>query len=64
MEACNVLVRVAVTVVVVASTDVVVVVVNGDLRVQHKDHIFSCVRPFYEQAVSNLDRYMHRSLWV
>ncbi len=29
-----------------------------------EDHIFSCVRPFYEQAVSDLDRSMHRSLWV
>jgi hypothetical protein len=26
--------------------------------------IFSRVRPFYEWAVSNLDRSMHRSLWV
>ncbi len=26
--------------------------------------IFSHVRPFYERAVSNLDRFMHRSLWV
>ncbi len=25
-------------------------------------HIFSHVRPFYERAVSNLDRPMHRSL--
>jgi hypothetical protein len=63
MEAVNVLVRVAVTVAVVTSTDVVVVVVvNDDLRVQHKDRIFSSVRPFYEQAVSDLYRSMHRSL--
>ncbi len=27
-------------------------------------HIFSCVRPSYEQAVSDLDRSMHISLWV
>jgi amino acid transporter len=27
-------------------------------------HIFSCVRPFYERAVSDLDRSMNRSLWV
>ncbi len=27
-------------------------------------HIFSCVRPFYERAVSDLDRSIHRSLWV
>ncbi len=27
-------------------------------------HIFSHVRPFYEWAVSNLDRSMRRSLWV
>ncbi len=26
--------------------------------------IFSCVWPFYERAVSNQDRSMHRSLWV
>jgi hypothetical protein len=26
--------------------------------------IFSCVRPFYEWAVSGLDRSMHRSLYV
>jgi hypothetical protein len=26
--------------------------------------IFSHVRPFYEQAVSDLDRYRHGSLWV
>ncbi len=25
---------------------------------------FCCVRPFYEQAVSDLDRSMHRSLWI
>jgi hypothetical protein len=35
----------------------------------HQDYvargcIFSRVRPFYECAVSDLDRYMHRSLWV
>jgi len=29
-----------------------------------RGHIFSHVRPFYERAVSNLDRPMHRSLWV
>ncbi len=29
-----------------------------------RGRIFSHVRPFYEQAVSNLDRSMHRSLWV
>ncbi len=29
-----------------------------------RGHIFSRVRPFYEQAVSDLDRSMHRSLWV
>jgi hypothetical protein len=26
--------------------------------------IFNSVRPFYERAVSNLDRSMHRSLWA
>ena len=26
--------------------------------------IFSCVWPFYERAVSDLDRSIHRSLWV
>ncbi len=29
-----------------------------------RGRIFSHVWPFYEQAVSNLDRPMHRSLWV
>ncbi len=29
-----------------------------------RGRIFSCVRPFYEQAVSNIDRSFHRSLWV
>ncbi len=29
-----------------------------------KAHIFSHVRPFYEWAMSDLDRSMHRSLWV
>jgi len=27
-------------------------------------HIFSCVRPFYKRAMSDLDRSMNRSLWV
>ncbi len=30
----------------------------------NRGHIFSCVRPFYERSVSDLDRSMHRSLWV
>jgi hypothetical protein len=29
-----------------------------------RDHIFSRARPFYERAVSDLDRSMHRYLWV
>ncbi len=29
-----------------------------------KGRILSSVRPFYEQVVSDLDRSMHRSLWV
>ncbi len=29
-----------------------------------RGHIYSRVRPFYEPAVSDLDRSMHRSLWV
>ncbi len=29
-----------------------------------KGRIFSCVPPFYEQVVSDLDRSMHRSLWA
>ncbi len=29
-----------------------------------RGHIFSHVRPFNERAVSNIDRPMHRSLWV
>ncbi len=32
--------------------------------VQFRGHIFSCVQPIYERAVSNLDRCMRRSLWV
>jgi hypothetical protein len=28
-----------------------------------RGHIFSCVRPFCELAVSDLDRSMHTSLW-
>ena len=32
--------------------------------VKSRGQIFSHVRPFYERAVSNLDRSMHRSLWV
>ncbi len=39
-----------------ASTDITIQVTRG--------HIFSCVQPFYEQAVSDLDRSTHRSLWV
>jgi hypothetical protein len=26
--------------------------------------VFSHVQPFYEQAVSDIDRYLHISLWV
>ncbi len=29
-----------------------------------RGHIFSHVQPFYERDVSNLDRPLHRSLWV
>jgi len=29
-----------------------------------RGRILSRVRPFYERAVSDLDRSMHRSLWV
>jgi hypothetical protein len=29
-----------------------------------QSRIFSCVRPFSERAVSNLDRAMNISLWV
>ncbi len=29
-----------------------------------RGRIFSCVRPFYERPVSDLDRSLHRSLWV
>jgi hypothetical protein len=29
-----------------------------------QSRIFSCVRPYYERVVSNLDRSMHISLWV
>jgi len=34
------------------------------LAFRFRGRIFSRVQPFYEQAVSNLDRPMHRSLWV
>jgi hypothetical protein len=30
----------------------------------NRGHIFSCVWPFYEWAVSDMDRSMHRSLLV
>ncbi len=36
------------------------VIITKDTR----GHIFSHVRPFYERAVSNHDRSMHRFLWV
>ncbi len=29
-----------------------------------RGRIFSCVQPFYERAVSDLDRSVHRSYWV
>jgi len=31
---------------------------------ESRGRIFSSVRPFYERAVSDQDRSMHRSLWV
>ncbi len=39
------------------------VAVAGEFSVT-RGHIFSRVRPFYEQAVSNLDRSMYISPWV
>ncbi len=36
----------------------------GVTDTKNRDCIFSHVRPFYEQAVSNLDRSLHRSLLV
>ncbi len=30
----------------------------------NRGHIFSCVQPFYERAVSDQDRSLQRSLWV
>ena len=33
------------------------------VKIVSRGHIFSRVQPFYEQAVSNLDRPKHRSLW-
>ncbi len=33
-------------------------------RTHSRGRIFSRVRPFYERAVSDLDRSMHRSLWA
>jgi hypothetical protein len=38
--------------------------VVGDPNQYNRGRIFSRVQPFYERAVSNLDRSMHRSLWV
>jgi hypothetical protein len=33
-------------------------------KTESRDHIFSCVGPFYDQVVSDLDRSMHRSQWA
>jgi hypothetical protein len=41
--------------------------ISDTISIDHnltRGRIFSCVRPFYEQAVSNHDRSMHRSLWA
>ena len=40
------------------------IVVNFHQDFVARGHIFSHVRPFYERPVSDLDRSMHRSLWV
>jgi len=37
---------------------------SRSLTTEFRDCIFRCVQAFYEQAVSDLDRSMHRSLWV
>jgi len=38
---------------------------TGELMTEvSSGHIFSCVRPFCERALSDLDRSMNRSLWV
>jgi len=37
---------------------------NRYLVVRFRGRIFSRVRPFYEQAMCDLDRSMHRSLWA
>ncbi len=37
---------------------------NHCSRKIRRGYIFSCVRPLYEQAVSDKDRSMHRSLWA
>jgi hypothetical protein len=34
------------------------------IEILSRGHIFSRVGSFYEQAVSDLDKSMHRSLWV
>jgi hypothetical protein len=34
------------------------------MLLENRGRIFSHVRPFYERAVSDLGRPMHRSLWV
>jgi len=36
----------------------------GNGGAHFRGNIFSPARPFYERAVNNLDRSMHRSLWV
>jgi hypothetical protein len=36
----------------------------SDAGNKSRDRIFSCVRLFYERAVSDLDRSMNISLWV
>ncbi len=41
-----------------------ILIIFMDYVVLFRDRIFSRVRPFYERAVSELDRSMHRSLWV
>ncbi len=37
---------------------------HGKRTGDYRDGIFSCVRPLYERDASDLDKSVHRSLWV
>ncbi len=46
------------------SNNMFIVQTTGQYFNLTRGHIFSCVRPFYERVVSDLDKSMHRSLWI